>query len=44
MKQKRLWWLLTLSIVLILTTSSYRIWADNDKNTFVIDVASDART
>ncbi len=43
MKQKRLR-LLSLCIVLILTMGSYHIWADNDKNTFVIDVACDART
>jgi hypothetical protein len=43
MKEKRLW-LLSLCFVLILTMGSYRIWADNDKNTFVIDVACDART
>jgi len=44
MKHTRWWWPFALTALLITITCSYRVWADNDKDTFTIDVACDART
>lgn len=44
MTHQRLWRSLGMAGLLIATIGSYRIWADNDKDTFTIDVACDART
>jgi hypothetical protein len=43
MKHKWMW-AFTLGGLLLATIGSYRVWADNDKDTFTIDVACDART
>jgi len=44
MKHTRWWWPFALAGLLIAIAGSYRVWADNDKDTFTIDVACDART
>ena len=44
MRHKQLWWSLALAGLLIATIGSYRVWANNDGNTFTIDVACDGRT